>query len=58
MFKKKMFKNKKLFLILIIYTLSHIFLSNNNLYINYINPLFWLIFLVIFYHQDLTINKK
>ena len=58
MFKKKILKNKKLFFILIIYTLSHIFLSTNNFYINYINPLFWLIFLLIFYHQDLKINKK
>lgn len=58
MFKKKMLKNKKLFLIFIIYTLIHIFLSTNNLYINYINPLFWLTFLLVFYHQDLQITKK
>ena len=59
MFKKKLLKKKQLFFVLIIYTLSHIFLSTNNLYINFINPLFWLIFLLIFYHQDLKIvNKK
>ena len=59
MFKKKMLKNKKLFFILIIYTLSHIFLSTNSFYLNFLNPLFWLIFLIIFYHQDLKIaNKK
>ena len=58
MFKKKLLKNKQLFLLLIIYTLSHIFLSTNSFYLNFINPLFWLIFLLIFYHQDLKINKK
>ena len=58
MFKKKMLKNKQLLLLLIIYTLSHIFLYTNNFYINFLNPLFWLSFLIIFYHQDVKIPKK
>ena len=59
MFKKKFLKNKQLFFLLIIYTLSHIFLYTNTYYINFINPLFWLSFLIIFYHQDLKLlNKK
>ena len=59
MFKKKIFKNKQLFFLLIIYTISHIFFYNNNFYINFFKPFFWLIFLIIFYHQDLKlINKK
>lgn len=59
MFKKKTLKNKKLFFLLIIYTLSHIFLYTNNFYIYFISPLFWLSFLIIFYHQGLKLlNKK
>ncbi len=59
MFKKKPLKNKQLFFLLIIYTLSHIFLYTNTYYINFINPLFWLSFLILFYHQDLKLlNKK
>lgn len=58
MFKKKTLKNKKLFFLFIIYTLSHIFLYTNNFYIYVINPLFWLSFLIIFYHQDLKLPKK
>ena len=59
MFKKKTLKNKKLFFLLIIYTLSHIFLYTNNFYIYFLNPLFWLSFLIIFYRQDLKLlNKK
>ena len=59
MFKKKTLKNKKLFFLLIIYALSHIFLYSNNFYIYFLNPLFWLSFLTIFYHQDLKVlNKK
>ncbi len=59
MFKKKIFKNKQLFVLLIIYTISHIFFYNNNFYINFFKPFFLLIFLIIFYHQDLKlINKK
>ena len=59
MFKKKTLKNKKLFFLLIIYSLSHIFLYTNNFYIYFFNPLFWLCFLIIFYRQDLKLlNKK
>ncbi len=59
MFKRKNLKNKKLFFLLIIYTLINILSYNNNFYINLINPLFWSCFLVIYYHQDLKIlNKK
>ena len=58
MFKKKMLKNKKLFFILLTYTISHIFLYNNSFYINYINPLFWLIFLFIFVHTDKNVLRK
>ena len=58
MFKKKMLKNKQLFFLLLIYTLSHIFLCTNSFYLNFIEPFFCLYFLVIFYHQDLKINKK
>ena len=57
MFKKKIL-NKQLFLILIIYTISHIFLSNNNFYIYFLNPLFWLSFIIIFYQQDLKKKKE
>ena len=59
MFKKQLLKNKPLFILLIIYTISYIFLNNNNnFYINFINPLFWLSFLIIYYHQDLKLPKK
>lgn len=58
MFKKKTLKNKQLFLLLIIYTLSHIFLYTNIFYLNFLNPLFWLCILIIFYHQDLKILTK
>ena len=58
MFKKKILKNKQLFFLLIIYTISHIFFYTNNLYINFFNPFFWLIFLIIFNHQDLKLTKK
>ena len=59
MFKKKTLKRKKLFFLLILYTLSHIFLYTNNFYIYFLNPVFWLCFLIIFYHQDLKLlNKK
>ncbi len=58
MYKKKILKNKQLFFLLIIYTLSHIFLYTNNFYIYFFNPLFWLIFIIIFYNQDLKLPKK
>ncbi len=58
MFKRKNLKNKKLFFILLIYTISHIFLYNNGFYINYFNPLFWLIFLIFFYYQDKNVLRK
>ncbi len=58
MFKKKILKNKQLFFLLIIYTLSHIFLCTNNFYINFLNPLFWLSFLIIFYQQNFNISNK
>ncbi len=58
MFKKITLKNKKLFFLLIIYTLCHIFLYTNNFYIYFLNPLFWLSFLIIFYHRDLKLPKK
>ena len=59
MFKKRTLKKKNLFFLLIIYTLSHIFLYTNNFYIYFLNPLFWLCFLVIFHYQDLKVlNKK
>ncbi len=57
MFKKKILKNKLLFFLLIIYTLYSIFLYTNNLYIYFLNPLFWLSFL-IFYHHDLKLHMK
>ncbi len=57
MFKKKI-KCKKLFFILLIYTLSHIFLAHNSFYLNYLNPLFWLIFIILFYSPDKNILKK
>ncbi len=54
-----MLKNKKLFFLLIIYTLSHILLYTNNFYIYFLNPFFWLSFLIILYHQNLkSTNKK
>ncbi len=58
MFKKKIPKYKQLFIILIIYTLSHVFLGSNNFYLNFINPLFWLCFLIIFYQKLKILNKK
>ena len=58
MFKKKILKNKKLFFLLIIYTLSNIFLYTNNFYIYVLNPLFWLCLLIIFYRKDLKLLKK
>ena len=58
MFKKKVLKNKQLFIILIIYALSHVFLCSNNFYLNFLNPLFWLCFLIIFYQKLKTSNKK
>ena len=58
MFKKMILKNKPLIFLLIIYTISHILLNNNNFYLNILNPFFWLIFLFIFYQQDLSLFKK
>ncbi len=58
MFKRKTLKNKKLFFLLTIYTLSHIFLYTNHFYIYFLNPLFWLCFLIAFYHQDLKLLRK
>lgn len=58
MFKKKILKNKHLFFLLIIYTISNIFFYTNYFYINFIKPFFWLIFLIIFYNQDLKLSKK
>lgn len=59
MFKKRTLKRKNLFFLLIIYTLSNIFLYANNFYIYFLNPLFWLCFLIIFYRQDLKLlNRK
>ncbi len=57
MFKKKTLKNKILFFLLIIHTLTHIFFYTNNFYIYFFNPLFWLSLLIIFY-QDLKLPKK
>ena len=51
-------KTLKIFFLLTIYTLSHIFFYSNNFYINFLNPLFWLFFLIFFYHQDLKLPKK
>ena len=59
MFKKRTLKNKRLFFLLFIYSISHIFLYNNNFYINFLSPLFWLSFITIYYHNDLKLlNKK
>ena len=59
MFKKQALKNNQLFIILSLYTLSHIFLCSNNFYLNFINPLFWLSFLIIFYHHiNLSMKKE
>ncbi len=58
MFKKKIVKNKQLFFLLIIYTISHILFYTNNFYINFFKPFFWLIILIIFYYQDLKISNK
>ena len=58
MFKKKTFKNKSLFFLLIIYTLSHIFFYTNPFYIHFLNPFFWFVFLILFYYQDLKLPKK
>ena len=58
MFKKKLLKNKQLFFLLIIYTISHIIFFTNNFYNDFFKPFFWLFFLIFFYHQDLTIPKK
>ncbi len=58
MFRKKILKKQKLFFILILYMLSHIFLSAYNFYTYFLSPLFWLGFLLIFYHQDLKLPKK
>ncbi len=55
MFKKK---TLKLFILLIAYTLNHIFFYNNDFYINYFNPLFWLTFLIFIYHQNINLPKK
>ena len=48
----------KIFFLLTIYTLSNIFFYSNNFYVNFLNPLFWLFFLIFFYHQDLKSPKK
>ncbi len=58
MFKKKTLKNKKLFFLLIIYTSIHIFSHTNNFYIYFFNPLFGLIFLITFYHQNFKLLHK
>ncbi len=58
MFKKKILNNKHLFFLLIIYTISHIFFYTSNFYINFINPLFWLVLLIFFYHQDFNLPKQ
>ncbi len=58
MFKRKILKNKKLFWLLIIYALSNIFLYNNNFYHNFLKPLFWISFLIIFYYQNSKWLKK
>ncbi len=58
MFKKKTLKNKKLILLLIIYTLSHILLYNNSFFNYFLNPLFCLSFLIIFYHKYSYLPKK
>ena len=52
----KNLNNKPLFFLLIIYTLSHILLYTNNLFINYINPLFC--FLIIINNPKIIPNKK
>ncbi len=51
-------KTLKIFFLLTIYTLSNIFFYSNNFYVNFLNPLFWLFFLIFFYHQDLKSPKK
>ena len=58
MFKKKMHKNNQLFFLLIVYTISNIFFYTNSSYINFFKPFFWLIFLIIFYNQDLMPPKR
>ena len=57
MYKKKIIKNKQLFFLLIIYTISNIFYYTNNFYINFLKPFFGLIILIIYY-QDLKLSKK
>lgn len=54
MFKKLILKNNQLFLLLISYTILHIFFCSNN----FINNLFWLIFFIFFYRQDFNLRKK
>ena len=58
MFKKKTLKNKHLFFLLSIYTISHIFFYTNRFYMNVFKPLFWLIFLIIFYPQNFKLSKR
>lgn len=59
MFKKKILRNIPLLFLLIIYTIIHIIFYSNDFYTNFLNPLFWLIFLIIFHHQDLELlNRK
>ena len=54
MFKKIILRNKQLFLVLIVYTILHIFFYTDN----FINLLFWLSFLINFYDQDFNLPKK
>lgn len=56
MFKKKLLKNKKIFFLLVIYTIVHIFFCTNNFYTYFINPLFWLSYII--FHYDLKLPKK
>ncbi len=58
MFKKKTLKNKQLFFLLIIFALSHIFLYTNNFYLYFLNPLFWLSFIIISNQQIIKLPKK
>ena len=54
MFKKIIPKNKQLFLLLIIYTILHVFFYTSI----FIKLLFWLSFLIIFYPQDFNLPTK
>ena len=58
MSKRQMLKNKKLVVLLSIYSLSHIVFCVNSFYLNLFEPLFWLAFLLIYYRQNLRLPKR